>query len=278
MTTTFTRPAIPPILTRADWDKKKGVFAKMSGKTGIGEECAKVAQLYKDVKWDRFDLPARRTTVMKNWRDDTFTKGNWDKLLNEAKNETLTSLAKLSTELYKLRDLCLATEKKFKASKTIPKSSTEHVKKMADAADKLGVQLNKNSMGGVLKGMNDDFTDWMGKAIIGDCRKAAATVPRDLANLMRDLRADPTPKNLNGPGRTDLRRVTQAVGNIAKLGERGFVPPVNGSRELFKQLTPYADPNEIVPSKAGRDEVLATLDKIEPIFRKSLAALAGAKI
>ena len=48
-------PPIPPILTRTNWNKEKGVFAKMAGKTGIGEAMDAVATAYGQVTWTKFD-------------------------------------------------------------------------------------------------------------------------------------------------------------------------------------------------------------------------------
>ena len=276
--TEFTKPDYPLILTRKDWDKKKGVIAKMAGKTGIGEQCDKVFALYKAVHWDRLDLVERRRTVLQNWRDDSFTKANWEKLLKEAMAEVTGSMTKLSMELYKLRDLCTKAAADFKKSKTIPSSSTQHVLTMAKTADHLGVALNKNSMGGVLKSMNQEFLDEVKKKFIDPMWPGIRTYAKQHANLMAEIKRAPTPNKLNGEGRTGIRDLTTGLGNIAKLGERGWGPKNDAARTLCTQLTPWANSQGgLVDSGASAQDVLAEVAKIEPIFNRALQLVAAAR-
>jgi hypothetical protein len=278
MATTFTKPDIPEILTRRSWDKNKGVIAKMAGQTGIGAQCDKVAAAYKMVKWEKFDLPARRAAVLQNWRDDTFTRGNWTKLLNEAGSEVQGNLTKLSQELYKLRDLCLKTAADFKKSKAIPSSSVQHVEKMAKAADFMGVRLNKNSMGGVLKSMNEEFLAEVKLKFIDPMWPGIRKYATQHANLMAELRRNPDPKALNNDGRTACRDIQTGLGNIAKLGERGFGPKNPEAQSLFTQLAVWGNaPGHIVDDSASAQVVLAELDKIEPVFKKALQFIASSK-
>jgi hypothetical protein len=278
MATTFTKPDIPEILTRRDWDKKKGVIAKMAGPTGIGAQCDKVAAAYKAVKWEKFDLPGRRATVLKNWRDDTFTRENWNKLLNEAGAEVQGNLAKLSQELYKLRDLCLKAAADFKKSRTIPSSSAQHVEKMAKAADMLGVRLNKNSMGGLLKSMNEEFLAEVKLKFIDPMWPGIRKYATQHSNLMAELRRNPNARALNENGRTACRDIQTGLGNIAKLGERGFGPKNPEAQRLFTQLSVWGNaPSHLVDDNASAQVVLAELDKIEPVFKKALQFIASSK-
>ena len=274
--TTFTKPAIPQILTRQDWDKKKGVIAKMAGPTGIGAQCDKVAAAYKAVKWDKFDFPARRAAVLKNWRDDSFTRDNWNKLLNEAGSEVQGNMTKLSQELYKLRDLCQKAAADFKKSKTIPSSSAQHVDKMAKAADLLGVQLNKNSMGSVLKQINQDFLDEVQFKFIDPMWPGIRKYATQHARFFVDLRSKPDARVLNNDGRTACRDIQTGLGNIAKLGERGFGPKNPAAQKLFTELSVYGNaPGHLVDDAADAKTVLAMVDKIEPIFNRALQFIAS---
>ena len=49
-------PTYPVILTQADWNKKKGLFAKMAGETGLGALMLQTETLYKAVDWNKFDV------------------------------------------------------------------------------------------------------------------------------------------------------------------------------------------------------------------------------
>jgi hypothetical protein len=276
--TEFTKPAYPLILTRKDWDKKKGVIAKMAGKTGIGEQCDKVFALYNAVHWDRLDLVERRRTVLQNWKDDSYTKANWEKLVKEAMAEVTGNMAKLSAELYKLRDLCTKAAANFKKLKAIPSSSTQHVLTMAKTADHLGVQLNKNSMGGVLSAMNKEFLDEVKTKFIDPMWPGIRTYAKQHANLMAEIKRTPTPNKLNGDGRTGIRDLTTGLGNIAKLGERGWGPKNDSARTLCTQLTPWANSQSgLVEPGASAQDVLAEVAKIEPIFNRALQLVAAAR-
>jgi hypothetical protein len=276
--TTFTQPALPVLLTRKEWDKKKGVIAKMAGQTGIGAQCDKVATAYRAVKWDRFDLEGRRRVVLKNWRDDTFTRDNWNKLLKDAMTETTTTVAKLVTELYALRDLCNKTAETFKKSKTIPASSAQYVVTMAKAADGLGVSLNKNTVGGVLKLMNEEFLAEVKMKFIDPMWPGIRKYASQHAKLMAQLRRNPDAVALNGDGRTGCRDLATGLGNIAKLGDRGFGPKDAEAQKLFDELSVWGNTESgIVSNSAGQAEVLAELDKIEPVFTRALRFIASAK-
>lgn len=278
MTTNFTKPDLPVILTRKDWDKKKGMIAKMAGPTGVGAECDKVLAAYKAVKWDRLDLPTRRTAVMQNWRDDSFTKANWDKLLKDAADEVTGNLAKLSVTLYKLRDTCQKAAADFKKSRTIPSSAAAHALQMAKTADTMGVALNKNSMGGTLKKMNDEFVVDVRARFIDPMWPGIRKYAQQHTNLMTELRRDGTPNKLNGDGRTGVRDMTTGLGNIARIGERGFGARNDDAKRLFTQLSGWANTQGgLVESDASQEQVLAEIDKIEPVFTEALKFVASAK-
>ena len=130
----FTKPEYPKILTKKDWDKNKGVIAKMHGETGIGAKMEAVQKLYDDVDWDAINMTGKR----KNWTwGQDISQPNWDKVYNAAKAEVAGNLAKVSKALYELRDLAQEAQAKFKKSKTIPASSTKHVGEIATTADRV---------------------------------------------------------------------------------------------------------------------------------------------
>lgn len=106
-------PVYPVVLTDADWQKKKGLFAKMAGETGIGAAMNKAQAAYKSVKWEAFSVKQAYPT-----------QEAIDAAEKAAREEATKSVAVLSKQISALRDLAYAAEKKFKGSKTIPSSAT----------------------------------------------------------------------------------------------------------------------------------------------------------
>jgi hypothetical protein len=127
-------PAYPAMLTDKDWQKHKGVIAKMAGETGIGAQMDKTETAWKKIAWAKFD-------AAKIWADMNPKKvEDYDKKLEEAKKEH-AKLDPVKKELWALRDLATKVTEGWKANKLIPKSSREHVEKIASTADSLALQL-----------------------------------------------------------------------------------------------------------------------------------------
>ena len=139
---------LPPILTKANWDSEKGIIAKMKGETGIGEAMKQVKSAYDAVAWEKLDAKMAcqntkdLTVVAKAW---AAAEGEWPKI------------NKLREKVKELTDLAEATEKKYKKSSTIPASSTQHVGRIATAADHFWMTLKQNSpyYQEALKGFDD---------------------------------------------------------------------------------------------------------------------------
>jgi hypothetical protein len=53
---TYTPLTYPATLTKAHWDKKKGLIGKAAGETGVGDAAAKAETAFKAIKWDSFDI------------------------------------------------------------------------------------------------------------------------------------------------------------------------------------------------------------------------------
>ena len=58
----FKRPDYPAILTKTNWDKNKGVVAKMAGATGVGDALSKLEAAYKAVDWKKFEIATTSRT------------------------------------------------------------------------------------------------------------------------------------------------------------------------------------------------------------------------
>jgi hypothetical protein len=127
-------PTIPTILTKADWDKAKGVIAKVGvGETGVGAAMDKVKAAYAAVDWKKFNA---KTAFSQDPSDPALV----DEALKAAKAE-FAKVEKVRVELRNLEALATKAQAVFKSKALIPKSSTEHVGKIAAAADQMAVAL-----------------------------------------------------------------------------------------------------------------------------------------
>jgi hypothetical protein len=91
----WTRPEYPAGLTKATWDKKKSILAKIGGATGIGEELTKLKRLYDAVDWDKIEIAKHLP------KGNEFTKKDWAQRRNDALKEVAGSLTKFYQELYR---------------------------------------------------------------------------------------------------------------------------------------------------------------------------------
>ena len=129
-------PSIPDILTKANWDEKKGVFAKMAGKTGVGEAMKAVTTAYDAVDWTKFDAMQSCPGVKQmSVIDAAYDAAKLEMKKVDALRNKVTDLGTLATQ----------TEAKFKKNKLIPSSSTKHVANVAKAADTLQMTFKANS-------------------------------------------------------------------------------------------------------------------------------------
>jgi hypothetical protein len=135
-------PGIPlyqPILTDGDWQRQKGIVAKVvKGETGIGAALIKLKAAYDKVPWQYFDptyagpMPKPRTRPELETRlKEAKAKGN---LLEEFRKLCFTT-----------RDLCKKVADDWKKNIVVPKSSREHVEKICKELENLA--LNTKSIG-----------------------------------------------------------------------------------------------------------------------------------
>ncbi len=265
MTYEFPKPEYPKILTRKDWDKNKGVIAKLAGETGLGAKMDDVQKLFDAVDWDALNLTKRREDWRWGGSGTLISMDSWNKIFSEAKAEVAGNLAKVSKALYELRDLAKDVQAKFKKSKTIPSSSAKHVGEIAAAADVLGVRLNKNSMSDVLTKMTDEFLDFVRKNFLDVFPTGLKKYLARHVNVMSELRADPTPKNFNSACQGMCRDYTTALGNIAKSHDKGFqIKNGPAAQKLFDALTPYGN---LRITCEDDDDVKQHLDRMDKLVK-----------
>jgi len=264
----YEKPPIPAILTKKDWDKKKGVFAKVfSGKTGIGEQCEAVAKAYKSAKWADVDLNAQLLAKgFSTWKDDTFNQKNLAKVISAANKETSSggSLFKLNQELHKLAKLCTDAETKFRKDSKIPKASAEHCKKMASEAAFLASSFSQNTYGGYAAKVEKAVQAWVQGAVVAQMLITQKTIKSKVEEGIQKVAKDARATVLNEFSTGAVRSLNQAIGNIAKYEERGFGKGNGRAYSAhFDVLQPLAR-GGLLSDSATPDEVKAEVKKMLP--------------
>lgn len=263
----YTRPEYPQILKKADWDSKKGAIAKIAGKTGVGEAAAECERRYAAVQWQKLELAKNAPGV------NSFTKADWDRRLADAKNEVTGNLRQLVEGLYNLRNVAKAAAEKFKNNPLLS-STKQHLEKLAQAADFLGVSLNANSIGTPIMA---DYND-----VLARMKQVADQIPQILKNVLARTPAaiSELKRMADGPasGRKDLdtkfvkaaRDLTQNITNIVLfMKQRGI--PVQGVdmrelpqlEQLSSTLVVWGNANSIFRADATQDDIKREIAKFE---------------
>lgn len=126
-------PKYPEILTDRNWQKNKGLFAKAAGETGVGAQMKIVEKKFGEIKWEMFDV---RTALKGGANADQANLA-----LSTARGAYEKRVKPLVVEIDKLYKKAEDAEKKFRASKTIPKSAGDHAGKVKAAAKLLSAQV-----------------------------------------------------------------------------------------------------------------------------------------
>lgn len=154
------KPLYPVILTQADWNKKKGLFAKAAVReTGLGALMQQCEALYKAVSWDKLDVSK---ALAGGATGDKAREG-----YGEAYNEFTKKVTPLAAKAKELENKAAATEITFRGKKTIPSSSTAHVGKVKEAAKLLNAQAL------AIKGELEAFTKVMQLPTVEESMEAA---------------------------------------------------------------------------------------------------------
>ncbi len=105
----------PAVLTNKDWQKKKGPFAKLAGKTGVGETLQACEKAWAAVDWSVFDLDQARKKGRKAVRDGF-------KVAQAEYKKSVEGLRKALMAASAAADKAAAA---FKKNKLIPSSATK---------------------------------------------------------------------------------------------------------------------------------------------------------
>jgi hypothetical protein len=238
----FKRPEYTAVLTKANWDKKKGVMAKMAGATGVGEALDKLDKAYKAVDWQKFEIAANKPD-QKN-----FTLAKLDAMKKAAIAEMNGNAAKLRLAAFAARDTAKKAGGDLKKN-PLTKSAGALCDEIATAADFMGVGANSNSLSGYIE---KDVAEAR-KAFDFTVEQIKTNIPNKVTALERAIKAmgEPTAKSWSAQQMmTRCRDLNQLIGNIPKLAAMGYDLKMDVSRakKFFDDMTPYA--SKEVPFKA----------------------------
>jgi uncharacterized FlaG/YvyC family protein len=247
--------AYPAILTKKDWNKKKGTIAKMAGKTGTGplmDECeaeyAKLTpQVYTPNKYgvrlNQNDLDALQS-ARESAVDD------WGK-----------SLSKLTKKLNALVKKLNEVEAEWKASKVIPKKAAEHAAAVRAAAGSFATAVETSGRHEILP----VFDQWKQLMEIG-IDKAKNDIKGQISTLEKQML-----KVLNGDKTLAewSEHCTQAA--------RSVFNSVNALQDLRdkygKTWEPIADPNKFAANFKKKDTESEDMEKMIKKIQKELNKL-----
>lgn len=166
----FKKPEFPALLKSGEWQKHKGVIAKISKETnvtGLGKALDAIEAAYGKVGWDAFDIAVRMP------QGKAATLEALDKVHKAAVAEfkNLDVLDSLSREVERLAPTVAA---KFKANPLVPKSSVEYVVKVGDAAKKFSFAVARGTISDQVIALVADYKEAMQKA--ADKRKETLSI------------------------------------------------------------------------------------------------------
>lgn len=120
------KPAYPEILKAATWEKQKGVVAKLAKvEPDPANACKHAEALFNKINWSKMDGAAGAKLA---------TAPEIQEFIKQMKAEYVANFEPAKKAFSELGATCTKTATAFKASSVIPKSSREHVEKMATTA------------------------------------------------------------------------------------------------------------------------------------------------
>jgi hypothetical protein len=249
------KPIIPVILTVADWNAKKGVIAKMAGETGIGAALAKLKVEFDKAPWDVLDPDLAYSANTKTGKG-TLALAQKLGAIAISKQNTLEPTRK---ELQAIKTLTESIEKKWKASKIIPSSSTAHVGKMKVAADQFMVALNANSRKGVWDAEEKRLTQ-IESRLKGIALEAIKPYFESIRKFGTEVKKSPTVANYVGEAKTGFH---QNIRGLNAALDRSLEPAWIAWKDIHWK--PLAQ-DSYKPTKDG--DVVAKVDKVLEVLEE----------
>jgi hypothetical protein len=229
----FTPPAYPAVLTKANWDKNKGVVAKMAGATGVGDALSKLETAYKAVDWKKFQIAANKP--------NPFSLPKLEAMKKAAIAEMTGNAAKLRVAAFAARDAAKKAAGDLKKN-PLTKNAGVICDQIEKAADFMGVGANSNSLGGYIQKDVDEA-----KASFDFTVKSIKTnIPTRVAALKTAIKAAGNPTNPKlwkaAAMMTKCRDLNQLIGNVPKLTEMGYDLGMDTAKakSFFEDMRTYA--------------------------------------
>ena len=229
----FKRPDYPAVLTKTNWDRNKGVIAKMAGATGVGDAPAKLESAYKPVDWKKFEIAANKP--------NPFSLPKLEAMKKAAIAEMNGNAAKLRAAAFAARDAAKKASGELKKN-PLTKSAGAICDQIEKAADFMGVGANGNSLGGDIQKDVDEA-----KNAFDTTAKAIKTkIPSTVSALVKAIKAagdPPTPKSWKDAAMmTKCRDLNQLIGNVPKLTEMGYDLGMDTgkAKSFFEDMRIYA--------------------------------------
>jgi hypothetical protein len=229
----FKRPDYPAVLTKTNWDKNKGVVAKMAGATGVGDALSKLEAAYKGVDWKKFEIAANKP--------NPFSLPALEAMKKAAIAEMSGNAAKLRVAAFAARDAAKKASGELKKN-PLTKNAGVICDQIEKAADFMGVGANSNSLGGYIQKDVDEA-----KSAFDVTAKAIQTkIPSTVSALKNAIKAagSPTdPKKWKAAAMmTKCRDLNQLIGNVPKLTEMGYDLGMDTgkAKSFFEDMRIYA--------------------------------------
>lgn len=239
----YARPAYPAVLTKANWDKKKGTVAKMAGATGVGGALDALKKAYDAVDWKKFEIASNRPSQAE------FSLAKMDQMKKAALDEMKGNGAKLRAAAFAARDAAKAAAPDFKKN-PLTKATGTLCDEIAKAADFLGVGVNANSLAGYIE---KDIAEAR-KAYDFTVEQIRKGIPGKVTALVNALKAmgEPTTESWKKQAMmTRCRDLNQLIGNIPKLTAAGYDLGMDAAKAkaFFEDMKVFAAKD--VPFKDG---------------------------
>ncbi len=229
----FTRPAYPAVLTKSNWDKNKGIVAKMAGATGVGEALAKLESAFNAVDWKKFEIAANKP--------NPFSLPKLEAQKKLAIAEMNGNAAKLRVAAFAARDTAKKAAGDLKKN-PLTKSAGAICDQIEKAADFMGVGANPSSLSTYIQKDVDEA-----KVAFDVTAKAIKTkIPATVAALVKAIKAagnPTTPKSWKAAAMmTKCRDLNQLIGNVPKLTEMGYDLGMDTAKakKFFDDMKTYA--------------------------------------
>ncbi len=271
-------PVLPEELTKAWWDKKKSLVAKLTKATGVGAALQKVESTFKVVKFQEF---TPHVTKVKE------TTADFVKFMQSGE------IKAFHTALKECRDVAKTQVEECKKNPLISKDTRTALEDIVDNADKLMVAVNANSLGGYLdKAIQLFEKNQKAKALAGAttsvklAKEVIAKLPTKIGELRKANSATAPLKpeaqaKLGSDIFTLSRDMTQGLLNLGKIAKAGGALPgfdAAKAETLGKSLVAYSNLQDngagLVKGKDAK--AIATIIDSVDRWGKEYAAIVGA--